>query len=114
MTEIQGIAKLTIHPGKLDEFKRLAAECMESVRSKDTGTLQYDWFFNSEESECVVVEKYRDSDALLEHITHLGKTLGAMFKTCSASGMICGTPSPELNKALEGSALRIYAPYQSI
>ena len=42
MNELQSIARLKIHPGKLEEFKRLAAKCMESVRTRDTGTLQYD------------------------------------------------------------------------
>jgi hypothetical protein len=27
-----------IHEGKLEEFKRLSAQCMEIVRTKDTGT----------------------------------------------------------------------------
>lgn len=49
MNNLQGIARLKIHPGKLEEFKRLAARCMESARVKDTGALQYDWFFNSED-----------------------------------------------------------------
>ena len=114
MKEIQGIAKLEIHEGKLDEFKRLAAECMETVRTKDSGTLQYDWFFSSDNTECVVVERYRDSDALLEHIANLGKTLRSIFQTCSATGMICGTPSPELEKQLEKTGMQVYSPYLSI
>ena len=48
MSELQGIARLKIHQGKLEEFKRLAAKCIESVRNRDTGTLQYDWFFSSD------------------------------------------------------------------
>src|SRR5262245_13241907 len=114
MRELQGIARLKIHDGKLDEFKRLAAKCMESARTSDTGTLQYDWFFSSEHSECLVYERYRDSEALLEHTANLGKTLAALFETCSAAGEICGTPSPRLMKALEGSRVRIYSPYQSL
>ena len=114
MSEIQGIARLKIHQGKLDEFKRLAARCMESVRTRDTGTLQYDWFFSSDQSECLVYERYRDSEALLEHTANLGKLMAALFETCSGSGEICGTPSPKLMKALEGSRVRIYSPYQSI
>ena len=35
--------------GKLDEFKRPAAQCAASVRMKDTGTLQYELYFNSAE-----------------------------------------------------------------
>jgi quinol monooxygenase YgiN len=114
MGELQGIARLVIHPGKLDEFKRLAARCMELVRTMDTGTLQYEWFFSSDDSECLVFERYRNSGALLEHFVHLGKTMTALFEICSGSGMICGIPSPELLKALEGSPVRIYSPYQSM
>lgn len=113
MNELLGIARLVIHRGKLEEFKRLAATCMESVRTKDTGTLQYDWFFSSDCSECLVYERYRDSDALLEHMANLGDTMAALFATCSGSGQLCGMPSPELTQALAGSPVRIYSPYQS-
>jgi hypothetical protein len=40
--ELEGIARFKLHEAKVEEFKRLAAQCMEIVRSKDTGTLQYD------------------------------------------------------------------------
>ena len=54
MNELQCIARLKIHYGKLDEFKRLAARCMELVRTKDTETLQYELYFNSDNTECLV------------------------------------------------------------
>ena len=68
MSELQGIARFTFHEGKLEEFKRLAARCMAIVRTKDTGTLQYEVYFNNDQSECVVLERYRDSEALIEHV----------------------------------------------
>ena len=37
------------------------------MRTKDTGTLQYELCFNSENTECLVLERYRDSQALIEH-----------------------------------------------
>jgi quinol monooxygenase YgiN len=114
MNELQGIARLKIHPGKLEEFKRLIAQCMQSVRTRDTGTLQYELYFNSDYSECLVLERYRDSEALLAHMANLGETMAALFKTCSGSGELCGAPSPELIKKLESSPVRIYSPYQSI
>ena len=46
MNEIKGFARLRMHPGKLQEFKDLQAQCMAVVRAKDTGTLQYEAFFN--------------------------------------------------------------------
>jgi quinol monooxygenase YgiN len=63
VSELQGIARFKFHEGKLEEFKRLAAQCMEIVRTKDTGTLQYDVYFNDDQSECIVHERYRDSEA---------------------------------------------------
>jgi quinol monooxygenase YgiN len=114
MNELLGIARLRIHPGKLDEFKRLQALCLESVRTRDSGTLQYECFFSSDDAECVVVERYRDSEALLEHFANLGETSAALFETCSAAGELCGSPSPELMKAIEGSPVRILSPYLSM
>lgn len=51
MGELQSVARLKIHDGKLDEFKRLAAKCAELVRTKDTGTLQYEQYINSDNTE---------------------------------------------------------------
>ncbi len=66
VSELQGIARFKFHEGKLEEFKRLSAQCMEIVRAKDTGTLQYDIYFNDDQSECIVLERYRDSEALVD------------------------------------------------
>jgi quinol monooxygenase YgiN len=106
MNEIQGIARLKVLDGKLDEFKRLSAQCMEVVRTKDTGTLQYESYLNEDETECIVLERYRDSQALLDHFKNIGDLMGAMFTTCIGSGEVCGNATPELIKALEGSSGR--------
>jgi quinol monooxygenase YgiN len=50
VSELQGIARFEFHEGELEEFKRLAARCMEIVRTKDTGTLRYDVYFNDDRS----------------------------------------------------------------
>ena len=72
MSELQGIARFKFHEGKVEEFKRLSAECMEITRAKDTGTLQYEIYFNDDESEAIVIERYRDSEALIEHTANQG------------------------------------------
>lgn len=111
MSELQAVARLKIHEGKLDEFKRLAAKCAELVRTKDTGTLQYELYFNSDETECLVFERYGDSQALLDHLKNMGDTGAAIFQTCSGSGEVCGTASPELIEQLKGSPVQVYEPF---
>jgi len=113
MSELQCVARLKIHDGKLDEFKRLAVKCAELVRTKDTGTLQYELYFNSDNTECLVFERYRDSQALLDHFKNMGDTMAAILQTCSGSGEICGKPSPELIEQLKGSPVQVYKPFQA-
>jgi quinol monooxygenase YgiN len=114
MNELQGTGRFKFHEGELEEFKRLAAQCMEIVRAKDTGTLQYDIFFNDDQSECIVLERYRDSDALIEHAAHLGDLGEAIFATGWVSGELLGKPSAELKAKMAGSGVRLFTPYQSM
>jgi quinol monooxygenase YgiN len=113
MNELQCIARPKIHPGRLDEFKRVAAKCMELVRTKDSGTLQYEMYLNHDDTECLAFERYRDSQALLGHVENLGDTMAEFFQTCSGSGEVCGTPSPELIERLKDSPVQVYTPFQS-
>ena len=113
MSELQCVARLKIHNGKLDEFKRLSAKCAELVRTKDTGTLQYESYINSDNTECLVFERYRDSQALLDHFKNMGDTMAAILQTCSGSGEVCGTPSPELIEQLKGAPVQLYKPFQA-
>lgn len=43
-TELQVIVRFRFHDGGVEEFKRLSAQCMAIVRTRDTGTLQYDTY----------------------------------------------------------------------
>lgn len=110
MSEIQAIAYLKIYEGKLDEFKSVADKCMQIVREKDTGTLQYDWFLSNDNSECQVIERYKDSDAVLDHMTNLGETLGELLSLVDLSLTLYGNPSEKLMAATEGLEISFYKP----
>lgn len=113
-TELQLSLRFSVHPGKRDPFEAAARECMEVTRSKDTGTLQYDWFFRAEADEYVVCERYRDSDAVLEHAANLGALVGTMLDLADAELEIHGEPSERLLGALAGLSVKVYAPFQSL
>ena len=114
VSELQGFARFKFHAGELEEFKRLAARCMEIVRTKDTGTLQYDIYFNDDQSECIVHERYRDSEALIEHAAHLGDLSEAVVATGSVSAALLGEPSAELRAQMAASEVRVFRPCQSM
>jgi quinol monooxygenase YgiN len=95
VSELVGIGRFQFHEGQVAEFKRLAAQCMEIVRTQDTGTLQYDVYFNDDQSGCIVLERYRDSEALIEHAAHLGDLGEAIFATGWVSGKLLGEPNAQ-------------------
>ena len=116
MSELVGIARFKFNEGKLEEFKRLSAEAMEIVRTKEPGTLQYDTYFNDDESECVIVERYRDSEAAMEHAVNLADVSAAVLETVSVvHGELLGELSPELRANLAGSEVPVvFTPYFSM
>lgn len=114
MSELQGFARIRFHGGGLDEFKRLAAQGMEIVRTNDTGTLQFVISFNDDQSEGLVLERYRDSQALIEHAENFGELGEALVRTGSFSGVLVGDPSAELKALLASSGIGVFTPYLSL
>ena len=114
MSELLGIARFKFHEGKLEEYKRLCAQSMEIVRTRDIGTLQYDTYFNEDQSECVIVERYRDSEAAINHAENMGPLMDAVLATVSVvHGEILGEPSAELRANLAGSEVpQLFTPFQ--
>ena len=114
MKEIKGIARVKFLPGKLEEWKRLTEEAMHIVRTKDTGTLQYEIFFNADESEAVVFERYRDSEAALEHFANIGHLMAPLMETATITGVLLGTPNDEIRGNLTGDQPKLFEPWMTI
>ena len=111
MDEIKGVARAKIRPGKFDEYKRLCEEAMEIVRTKDTGTLQYEIFFNDDESEAMVFERYRDIDAALQHFANIGHLMEPLMATATVTGELLGTYSEKMQ--LGGGGPKLYQPWRA-
>jgi quinol monooxygenase YgiN len=116
MGELLGIARVKFHEGKVEEFKRLSAEAREVVRARDSGTLQYEVYLNADETEGVVLERYRDSKALIEHAANLSDAglWDATLATGTFVGEILGEPSTELRERLADSPVRVFKLHQAL
>jgi quinol monooxygenase YgiN len=114
VSELQGISRIRLHEGKLEEFKRLSDRFMEVVRTEDTGTLQFAIYFNDDESECIVLERYRDLEALLEHGAHIGELAQEIFTAGSVTSVCLGEASAVLSEQLAGSAVQLFTPFLSL
>jgi quinol monooxygenase YgiN len=107
------MARLKLNEGKVEEFKRLSAELVEIVRAKDTGTLQFEIFLSDDESECIVYERYRDSEAVIDHGANVAELMQAIFATASGPSALLGEPSAELAAMTAGSPVTVFRPFIS-
>lgn len=114
MNSLQISARWKIHSGKLEEFKKLADECLSIVKEKDQDTLQYDWFFSEDQTECVLREKYPDSNALLAHLGNIGDLFGKFLEVADLYVEIYGEPSEELLNTTAGLNIKVYSFYQGL
>ena len=110
--ELQAVVRFRFHDGAVEEFKRLSTQCMEIVRAHDTGTLQYDTYFNDDETECIVIERFRDSEALIQHGENLAHLMDAIIATASVHGELLGELSAELRaRFADDGPVQLFTPW---
>ncbi|HEV3309305.1 MAG TPA: hypothetical protein VG815_02115 [Chloroflexota bacterium] len=80
------------------------------MRIKATGTLQFDMYLNGDQSECIVPERYRVSEALIEHAPQPGILMEVILATGTVSGELPGEPSERDFGPQYGSPLAHLAP----
>ena len=99
----EATAKLKIREGKLESFKRQAADIMRQMRDQDDKPRRYDWFLSDDGTECEVREAYDSADALLEHQRPIAEAKMKLFRE-SVDGhtmALYDEPSPALAQALQ-------------
>ncbi len=113
MNTIRIVARARIHPGKLEEFTKIAAGCLAASR-RDPGTQSYEWYLNADRTECVVLEVYDDSNALLAHVGNLGELLGQVMAVSDLTLEFFGDPSPELRQVGDSLGAKVYSYLQGL
>jgi quinol monooxygenase YgiN len=103
MTEnISWILQVAIHPGKLEEFRAVAAELIAATKS-EAGTLAYEWNLSDDGTICHIFERYQNSEALLAHSQSFGAFAARFLAACQPTRFyVYGNPSSEVKSALAG------------
>ncbi|RJG08277.1 antibiotic biosynthesis monooxygenase [Massilia cavernae] len=109
--KIFAIARFTIEPGKLDEFRSLAAHCMAGVEASEPGTIGYEWFLDRDGRHCVTLDVYRDAAALRAHMANTGPTMEKILRIVKSEVELYGAMPAEMVSQLKGSlGVRFVAP----
>ena len=98
-------AEVTIEEGKKEEYKKLIQDMIGAVEANEPGTINYQFYFDKSESECIVWETYADSEALLAHNSGVASQT-ILPKIHGVSKIrrldVYGNPSEELQNVLSG------------
>ena len=118
MSTFEVRAKLKVREGKLEGFRRQAAEMMRVTQEQDTGTLAYDWFLSIDGTECEVHEAYVDADALVDHAFHVKEARDALFAEFAYDHQMAfyGEPTPRLAELVKriGVNATVFTPLQAL
>ena len=94
----------------IDIRRGVIAKVLKLSKEKDTGTLKYDFYISSDETECEMREEYESSEAVLEHMANLGEHQQEVFSDFPLDHVnVYGNPSPELLEAAKGFDVRVYS-----
>jgi quinol monooxygenase YgiN len=104
-------AEFIIKDGKMKEYKKLVRNMSKLVESNEPGTLSYRFYFDREETKCVVHEIYTNSEAVLAHNNGLASQT-ILPKIFSVSRIVkfevYGKPSNKLQKILTNFSPETY------
>ncbi len=105
--EITVVYKWTAKPGKGDELKGIYEQVEKQMQENEPGALRVDCFFNEDTGELLVLDLFKDSDALG---FHLGTTAAGHFPELLQIAqpgpfLFCGEVPEQLQQAALGMGL---------
>jgi quinol monooxygenase YgiN len=108
MSKLRIILRVKIHAGKLEDFKAVAGAFLSTVRERCPGTLEYEWFLSGD--QCVVLETFASSEALLAHVEATAAHSPQLFALCDMSDIwLCGEPSAAVLERVAAFAPKPYS-----
>ena len=94
MSKLYIVFKMTLNAGEEESFKDYVRQLEQLVKDKCPQSIGYEWFLNEEETQCVAVETFADSDALLFHADTVLELAMKLFSTCEIQEVnLLGNPS---------------------
>jgi len=79
---IRKVVEISIKPGKAADFRKIASEFIRRVDSQEPDTLSYEWFLDKNRETCIILEDYRDNNALLFHLENIRDLYAQLFAVC--------------------------------
>jgi len=100
--EVFWVFTLAVQPAQYDPLTELVSQIVAAAEN-EPGTLEYDWSISADRKTLIVVERYADSQALLQHGKDFGLFAKRFFTLAKPISLVVfGAPDAEAKKAIAG------------
>lgn len=102
--EVSWLLELTLAPDTTKAFMTLMGEMVAATRENEPGASIYEWSTSSDGHTVWILERYRDSDAVMTHLGTFGSRFAERFLALltPVRMVVTGSPDDRVRKALEG------------
>ena len=110
--DIYWVCVFKVKPEHFDEFKQVVAPLVAATK-QEPGALAYEYNVSDDRTTVHILEHYRDSDAVVSHVTQTFSTFAERFSALAtvASFVVYGIPGPAARKILDGFGATYMTPF---
>jgi quinol monooxygenase YgiN len=110
--DIYWLCTFRVKPSDLTAFKAVVRPLVEETR-KEAGSMAYEYNVTADNSVIHILEHYRDSAAVVHHVTKTFSQFAADFTKYAAveSFIVYGTPEPEAKTILDSFGAVYVTPF---
>jgi quinol monooxygenase YgiN len=76
---IEWVLEMAIQPGQMPNVQPLLDEMVAATRADEPGALHYEYYMNTDQTRCTVIERYADNAAVMAHLGNFGAKFADRF-----------------------------------
>jgi quinol monooxygenase YgiN len=101
--DISWIVTCAVRSEQMTDFKKIVGQLVAATKN-EAGTLAYEFSINADQSTVHIFERYRDSNAIVSHVTQTFRPFAERFLAVARvlGFVVYGTPSTEAREVLAG------------
>ncbi|WP_291049678.1 antibiotic biosynthesis monooxygenase [Herbiconiux sp.] len=111
--EIYWLVTCAVKPGKFEDFTKVVEPLVAATKAEE-GSIAYDYSVNEDETLVHIFESYRDSRAVVSHVTTVFSQFAEGFlEGVDVTGFVVfGSPDAEAKEILDGFGSTYMRPFE--
>ncbi|GAA1001668.1 putative quinol monooxygenase [Subtercola frigoramans] len=111
--EIYWLVTCEVKPGKFEEFTKVVEPLVAATKAEE-GSLAYDYSVNDDQTLVHIFESYRDSTAVVDHVTKTFSQFADAFGACVDLTVFVtfGAPDAAAKEILDGFGSTYFTPFE--